>query len=163
MAMVFRRARIRDDIINTDRRFDTHFDSRVWKAPNPAKLTIDPHTPARPNDRPNGMVFGDRNTRTRTSEDFCHLDRDLDVGVVGGDVFCLQSLLHRRGHSNERPTGVFTDDTSDGVKAWAKTHGWNTTKTGGRVDFETRRVYGEVRASARRASVKSKLKFAFCF
>ena len=107
------------------------------------------------------MVFArQRNKRTQT-EDFCHLDRDLDVGVVGGDVFCLQSLLHRRGHSNERPTGVFTDETSDGVKAWAKTHGWNATATMGRVDLDARRVYGEVRASAKR--VKLKLKFAFFF
>lgn len=93
-----------------------------------------------------------RNTRTTTTseEDFCHLDRDLDVGVVGGDVFCLQSMLQRRGHSNERPTGVFTDETSDGVKAWAKTRGWNATT--GRVDSDARRVYGEVRACARETS-----------
>ena len=98
------------------------------------------------------MVFAarQRNKRTQPSEDFCHLDRDLDVGVVGGDVFCLQSMLQRRGHSNERPTGVFTDETSDGVKAWAKTRGWNATT--GRVDSDARRVYGEVRACARETS-----------
>lgn len=93
------------------------------------------------------MVFArrQRTNRTQPTEDFCHLDRDLDVGVVGGDVFCLQSMLARRGHSNERPTGVFTDETSDGVKAWAKTRGWNATATTGRVDSDARRVYGEVR------------------
>lgn len=76
------------------------------------------------------------------AQDFCHLDRDLDVGAIGGDVFCIQRLLERKKFSNEQPNGTFTEATRRGVAKWARANKWHHVT--GSVDASLRRAYGEV-------------------